>query len=154
MSDRDAVLDALAFGLSIEDAAGRFGMREAEVRQRLKQETDRVYDGVEQRSQWMLTSRRLELIEVKFARKALDDMDPTAAIVAIKASERRATLTGANAPPAHLVTVMHAQASEGRTSSTERMLEAIRRLRSEPEVGTSDDQSDTTSAKEQAIAEG
>ena len=130
MTDHSAVLDALAFGLSIEDAAGRFGMREAEVRQRLKQETDRVYDGVEQRSQWMLTSRRLELIEVKFARKALDDMDPTAAIVAIKASERRATLCGANAPPAHLVTVMHTQPIEDGTS-TQKMLEAIRRLRGE-----------------------
>ena len=66
-------------------------------------------------------------------------MDPSAAIVSIKASERRATLTGANAPPADLVTVMHAQASEEQTSSTSRMLEAIRRLRAEPEAGASED---------------
>ena len=66
MADNNAVLDALAFGLSIEDAAGRFGMREADVRELLKQETDRVYDGVEQRSEWMLTARRLQRIELKF----------------------------------------------------------------------------------------
>src|SRR5215469_12737464 len=139
MTDRDAVLDALAFGLSIEDAAGRFGMREADVRELLRQETDRCYDGVEQRSEWMLAARRLQRIELKFARKAFDDMDPTAAIIAIKASERRATLCGANAPIGHAIAVMTQSAEDQpSTTQTERMLAAIKRLRGEePEVSAS-----------------
>jgi hypothetical protein len=45
----------------------------------------------------MLVARRLET-DFKFYRKAMDDADPRAAIVFIKALERPATLTDANAP--------------------------------------------------------
>ena len=96
-TDRDAVLDALMDGMSIEAAAHRFGLREAEVRDILKAETDRAYDGAAMREEWTLTARRLRRMEMVFDRKAIVDLDPTAAIVAIKASERRASLTGANA---------------------------------------------------------
>jgi hypothetical protein len=130
--DHDVVLDALANGLSIEAAADRFGLREAEVRDILKQETDRCYDGAEMRAEWTLTARRLRQLELVFGRKAIDDLDCAAAIVSIKASERRATLTGANAVQGHLVTIMHAaKAVEDEGTSTQKMLNAIRRLKAE-----------------------
>jgi len=138
MPDRESILDAIAFGLTIDEAADRFGIGKADVREILKTETDRVYNGAEQRSDWMLTARRLQRIELKFARKAVNDMDPVAAVVSIKASERRATLCGANAPIGHTVAIMHQQAAENQGSSTLQMLEAIKRLRNEAEPDSED----------------
>ena len=128
MPDREAVLDFLMDGGSISAAADRFGLRETEVRDILKQETDRCYDGAEMRSEWTLTARRLRRMELAFDRKAIDDLDCAAAIVAIKASERRASLTGANAPPGHLVTVMHANAIEHQETSTENLRRVLDEL--------------------------
>jgi hypothetical protein len=71
MPDRDAVLDALMDSLSIEAAADRFGLREADVRAILKEETDRCYDGAEMRAEWTLTARRLRRMEIKFDRQAI-----------------------------------------------------------------------------------
>lgn len=129
MADRDAVLDFLMTGGSIKAAADRFDMRETEVREILKAETDRAYDGAEMRAEWTLTARRLRRMELAFDAKAIAELDCTAAIVAIKASERRASLTGASAPPAHLVTIMHQNALEEAPTSTEhlrRVLDALR----------------------------
>jgi len=132
------VLDALIGGLSLAGVADRFGISKSAVQAILKQETDRVYDGAEMRAEWMLTARRLRRMELAFDKKAVEQLDCAAAIVAIKASERRATLTGANAPIGHAVAVM-TQSAEEPTSSTEKMLEAIRRLRGEePETGASE----------------
>ena len=130
MLDRDAVLDALMGGLSIEAAAARFGMREADVREILKAEIDRNHDGAEMRAEWTLTARRLRRMELAFDRKAIADHDCAAAIVSIKASERRATLMGANAPPAQLVTVMHANAIAAQPSSTEQINRLVDELMS------------------------
>ena len=125
-------------GLSLAGVADRFGISKSAVQAILKQETDRVYDGAEMRAEWMLTARRLRRMELAFDKKAVEQLDCAAAIVAIKASERRATLTGANAPIGHAVAVM-TQSAEEPTSSTEKMLEAIRRLRGEePETGASE----------------
>ena len=90
--DRDAVLDALMEGSSIAAAADRFGIRESEVREILKAEVDRCYDGEELRAEWTLTARRLRRMELKFDKQAIENLECTAAMVAIKASERRASL--------------------------------------------------------------
>jgi hypothetical protein len=81
--------------LSIADTARRFGLPEGDVSD--PQRGDRpLFEGVSQGA-WMLVARRLET-DFKFYRKAMDDADPRAAIVFIKALERPATLTDANAP--------------------------------------------------------
>jgi len=95
----------------------------------------RVYDGTDMRAEWALTARRLRRMALAFDKKAITGLDCAAAVVAIKASERRATLTGANAPPSHLVTIMHQQVSEEQPTSTQKMLDAIRRLRGETDDG-------------------
>jgi hypothetical protein len=127
-SNHEDVLDGLMDGLSIEDAAERFGVPEAEVREILKRETARVYDGEAMRAEWVLTARRLRRMELTFDKKAIDDLDCAAAVVAIKASERRASLTGANAPPNRLVTVMHAAPLQERPTSTQRIAAVMERL--------------------------
>jgi len=64
------------------------------------------------RQEWMLTARRLPAMELDFYKKAMDDLDCTAAIVALKSSERPATLTGANAPGAARVRVANVGGEE------------------------------------------
>jgi len=131
MADPEAVLDALASGDTLAAVADQFRLSKAEIRRIIKSEVDRVFDGSEMRVEWMLTARRLRRMELAFDRKAVEQLDCAAAIVAIKASERRATLTGANAPPASIVTLMHANASEEQPTTTAKMLEVVRRLRNE-----------------------
>jgi hypothetical protein len=96
-SDREVVLDELLDGLSIDVVARRFDRPEDEVH--LKRETERIYDGEEMRAEWTLTARRLRRMELKLDRKAIDHLDCVAAAIALKASERQATLCGANGHP-------------------------------------------------------
>jgi len=127
----DEILDALASGATIRACVARFGVDEREVQQVLKAETNRMADGQEMRSEWMLASRRLREVEIKFHNQAVANMDCQAAVVSIKANERRATLNGANAPTAQAVTIMNQVKETEQPSSTVRMLEAIRRLKEE-----------------------
>ena len=133
MADRrDEVLDALMIGDSIGVVADRFGLAKADVREILKDETDRAADGAEMRAEWMLTQRRLKRMELAFDRYAIENLDCNAALVAIKASERRASLSGAgSAQPSHLVAIIHAKALEAAPTSTESALRVLQQLRGE-----------------------
>ena len=71
-TDPEQVLDALMQGSSIAAPAIRFGIRESEVREILKAEVDRFYDGEELRAEWTLTARRLRRMELKFDKQAID----------------------------------------------------------------------------------
>jgi uncharacterized protein YbjT (DUF2867 family) len=90
----DVVADALASGETVAEVADRFGMTQAGCAAVFAKETRRCYDG--EASRGSSGARRMETIERKFYRKAIDDLDATAAAIAIKANERRATLCGAN----------------------------------------------------------
>jgi hypothetical protein len=125
MTDPEAVLDALAAGLSVEKAAKRFKLPVAEVRQLLRDEVERCRDGEYMRECWALADRRLAAVEVKFYNKAIEgDGDPQSAIVFVKTNERRGTLNGANAPIGHAVTVMH-QAAPPELTSTQKIRAAL-----------------------------
>jgi hypothetical protein len=93
--DRENILDAKTDGMSIAAIAGRFGVSEREVRDILRDEVQRRADGDFLREDWTLTIRRLAVMEAKFGRKAIDHLDEAAAMVSIRANERRASLTGA-----------------------------------------------------------
>ena len=123
MADRrDEVLDALMIGDSIGVVADRFGLAKADVREILKDETDRAADGAEMRAEWMLTQRRLRRMELAFDRYAIENLDCNAALIAIKASERRASLSIAgSAQPSHLVAITHAKALEEAPTSTQQL---------------------------------
>lgn len=129
MPDREAVLDALMDGHSIGAVADRFDLAEGDVREILREESERTFDGAAMRAEWTLTARRLRRMELKFDAKAIADLDCSAAIVAIKASERRASLSGAgSAAPSHLLTIMHAQAIEEAPTSTEQFRRVLDEL--------------------------
>jgi hypothetical protein len=130
MPDPEAVLDALAAGLSVEKAAKQFRVPADDVREILKDEIERCRDGEHLRAAWALADRRLAAVELKFYHKALEgDGDPHAAIVFVKTNERRATLNGANMPQSHILQVV--SAPQQTQTSTERIRAAIDRIRAE-----------------------
>jgi hypothetical protein len=125
MVDPETIVDAIADGLAVPEAVHRFGLDEREIRTILKRATERCYDGAYMREAWMLEERRLAAVGLKYYQRAMEgDGDPQAAIIFIKASERRATLRGANSPVGHAVTIMH-QAAEPQLTSTKRIRLAV-----------------------------
>jgi hypothetical protein len=131
--DRDEVLDFLMMGGSVRAAAERFGMPRSEVRDIVADETNRYADPAAIKRDWALASRRLLRMELAFHERALEQMDPSSAIVALKCNERRATLAGGgSSQPSHLIALMQtAPAVEDTRTTTQRMLAAILALKAE-----------------------
>lgn len=128
MADPEAILDALAGGMSIPKAARHFDVPEVEVREILKA-VERCRDGAHMREVWALADRRLAAVEHKFYNKAIEgDGDPQSAIVFVKTSERRATLNGANMPQSHLLQVV-GQPSPREMTTTDEIEAAINAIR-------------------------
>jgi hypothetical protein len=123
--DREAILDARSDGVSIAAIARRFNMAEHEVRDILREEVARYSDGDFLREGWVLTIRGLEQIESKFRRKGLDELNEAAAMVAIRANERRASLTGAGQTTIHM---MMTPAPAKRRLSIEDLIDRHKRL--------------------------
>src|SRR5215831_8847070 len=107
MIDRENMVLAIASGLSMSQVADRFNVTVDEVREAQKQALAAFSDGEALRLDWMLESKRLAAVGMKFYQIAMRDADPAAAVIFIKASERRATLMGANAPAAATVKLIH-----------------------------------------------
>ena len=97
MIDRENMVLAIASGLSMSQVADRFNVSVDEVRDAQKEALAAFSDGEALRLDWMLESKRLAAIGLKFYQIAMRDSDPQAAVIFIKASERRANLMGANA---------------------------------------------------------
>jgi hypothetical protein len=116
-TDPDIVAEAVADGLSLRDASARFGVSEAEIHQLLEEATEHVFGGQHLRREWMFEAKRLAIVGRKFYRKAVDDLDAIAANIYLKSVERRAVLSGANAPQQHAVHLMTQAAPK--QSSTE-----------------------------------
>jgi hypothetical protein len=135
MPDRDQVLDFMMLGGSVRAAAERFGMPQSEVREIIQEETARYADGSEIKREWALASRRLLRMEIAFHERAMEQMDPSCAVIALKCNERRATLQGGgSSQPSHLIAVMQAKTideQQNEPTSTAKMLAAIRALRDE-----------------------
>jgi hypothetical protein len=130
-SDPEAILDALAGGMSIRMAAKQFDVPEAGVREMLRDEVERCRDGERLREVWALADRRLAAVELKFFNKALEgDGDPQSAIVFVKTNERRSTLNGANNPQSHVLQVI-SQPPEHAQTATDQLEAAIDRIRAE-----------------------
>src|SRR5499427_10878858 len=107
MIDRENMVLAIASGLSMSQVADRFNVSVDEVRDAQKQALAAFSDGGALRLDWMLESKRLAACGLRFYQIAMRDNDPQAAVIFIKASERRATLMGANAPAAASVKLIH-----------------------------------------------
>src|SRR5215471_19316388 len=131
MTDPEAILDALAAGLSVEKAAKHFHLPVADVRKMLRDEVERCRDGEHLREIWTLADRRLAAVELKFYNKALEgDGDPQSAIVFVKTNERRSSLNGANMPQSHVLQVVSAPPEHAPTT-TDELEAAIERIQRE-----------------------
>jgi len=96
MMDPSNLVQAIADGLTLAQAADRFGVSIDEVRAAQKEALEAFSNGEALRLEWMLESKRLAACGMRFYQIAMRDNDPQAATIFLKASERRATLTGAN----------------------------------------------------------
>src|SRR5215468_3862249 len=113
MIDPEAMVQAIADGLTLAQTADRFGVSVDEVRDAQKQALAAFSDGDALRLDWMLESKRLAACGLRFYQIAMRGNDPQAAVIFIKASERRASLMGANAPAAASVKLMGSCAAFG-----------------------------------------
>jgi hypothetical protein len=123
--DREKVLDAKSDGMSVALISRRFGMPEHEVRDILREEIARRSDGDFLRESWSLTLRRLEIMEAKFGRQAIDNLDQGAALVALRANERRASLSNAGSTT---INMMMTPAPAKRQLSIEDLIQRHKRL--------------------------
>src|SRR5215468_4848459 len=125
MIDPEAMVQAIADGLTLAQTADRFSVSVDEVRDAQKQALAPFSDGDALRLDWMLEAKRLAACGMKFYQIAMRDNDPQAAVIFIKASERRATLMGANAPAAASVKLIHEAKPEEHQTSTQRIRHAL-----------------------------
>jgi len=121
--DPETILDALADGLTQAQVSTRYHVPIGKVRRLMKEATERCYDGAYLREHWMLEDRRLYAMELKFWHKAMQDGSPADAMVAVKTSERRATLAGANMPQNHVLHVVSQPVAN--RSTTEQLSDAL-----------------------------
>jgi hypothetical protein len=125
--DRDLVINAMAQGEDASKIAQRFGVPIKHVKETMRQAVAEMADADTLREEWFLEDHRLKTLGLRFYEIALRDNDPQAAVVFLKASERRATLGGANAPTSYAIHVMN-QAPVKQLSSSERIENAMDRL--------------------------
>ena len=141
MIDHSDIVQVIADGLTIAKTAERFGVTIDEVRTAIKEAVKELSDGDALRQEWMLEDRRLKAVGLKFYNIAMRDNDPQSAIVFLKASERRATLNGANAPQSYSVQLMNQSAPVEQMTSIDKIEAAIHRLRmpNRPDDATDED---------------
>jgi hypothetical protein len=121
MIDHNDIVQAIADGLTLAQAAKRFRVTIDEVRTAMHQAVKDLADGDALRIEWMLEDKRLRAVGQKFYGIAMRDNDPQAAVIFLKASERRASLNGANAPQSHSVHLMNANAPIEQKTSTQKI---------------------------------
>ena len=128
LPDAAQIVQAVAFGQPVRDVAAAHGLTEAEVRDTIGQEAARCFDGEQLRRELLLETQRLEALGRKYFVAGMRG-DLNAAALYCKISERKATLIGLNAPIGHAVQLIHATAPPEQMSSTERLREAVDRIR-------------------------
>jgi hypothetical protein len=127
--DRDAkVLELRASGKSAREVAAEFGLTVPEVEAIVKAQVDLLQSGEGLRQSVGLALYRLEKMEVHFHNLAMQDDDATCAAISLKANERRATLSGSNAPIGHSVRMI-GDAGPSEETSTDQLFRAIKELR-------------------------
>ena len=119
MIDPDDVVQAIADGLTVSQVADRFGVSLDEVT------LAAFSDGEALRLDWMLEAKRLAACGLRFYQIAMRDNDPQAAVIFIKASERRATLMGANAPAATSMRLIHQAEPKEHETTTQEMIRVL-----------------------------
>jgi hypothetical protein len=128
--DANAIVQAVARGLAVRDVATASGVTEAEVRSLIDLQAANRFDGKHLRRELLFEVARLDALGAKyFARAMAGDGDINAGVLYVKISERKATLTGMNAPLGHAVQIIHQVARPRPQTTTEdvdALIDAIR----------------------------
>jgi hypothetical protein len=137
--DEERIVAAAAAGISLRALAAEHGLPESEVLAVLDRAAEVWSTGGHLRRELLLEVERLNRLEQHYYAKALGNGEgaSTAAAIYAKLSERKATLIGLNAPVASASITIHQSAPATRVTSTERIREALDRLRLQhkPEEG-------------------
>jgi hypothetical protein len=124
---REDIITAMAEGQTSARVAKRLGVPLKLVRAAMREAVATMADGDTLREEWFLEDHRLKTLGLRFYEIALRDNDPQAAVVFLKASERRATLGGANAPTSYTIHAIN-QAPAHEKTSTEKIAETLDQL--------------------------
>jgi hypothetical protein len=116
--DEDRIFEARASGRTARDVAREFDVTVKQVNDIVETKVDELHSGAGLRQSVGFALYRLEKMELKFhARAMADDGDCASAAIALKANERRATLSGSNAPLGHSIQLIGGAAPEPLTST-------------------------------------
>src|SRR5215469_5891390 len=103
--DPAAILREAVAGSSTRDIAKAHGVTVLEINKLLDLEAERLFGAPGMRRTMLVEAERLSLLKQSLWNRAMKDGDNTAAAIFIKASERLASMTGANMPAGHMVTI-------------------------------------------------
>ena len=120
----DEIVTAVANGVSLRAVARSHRMTESEVREIIDAEAACCFQGEQLRREWMPEAKRLSQLGALYFERAMQG-DADAAIIYLKASERRATLCSINATQCYSVQIIHATAAPRQLSRAEE-IDAIR----------------------------
>ena len=137
--DPEVIIRECIQGKSPRDVARAHGIPVSEVNRLLDVAAARACSPEGLRRSMLLEVERLGHLKQALWVRALKDGDLHAAAIFIKASERLSTMLGLNHPHGHIVSLTTTVDAIEHTSSTQRMLEAIRVLRSEPAPAEEDE---------------
>ena len=115
MPSADDIVAMATTGMKIADIARACAMTQADVLRVLDTEAAENFSGEALRRAWMIEARRLDALGKLYYARAMEG-DAESAVIFLKTSERKATLTGMNAPIGHAVQVMHTVAPQPRNS--------------------------------------
>jgi hypothetical protein len=121
--DREVIVTAMAAGETAAKIAARLGVAVRRVQEAMREAVADMASADTLREEWFW----LRTLGLRFYEIALRDNDPQAAVVFLKASERRATLGGANAPTSFVIHATN-QVPFHQKTGTEKVAEALDRL--------------------------
>src|SRR5215831_17865148 len=122
--DREGIITAMAAGENAARVAARLGVSIKQVRTAMSEAVSEMATADTLREEWFLEDHRLKTLGLRFYEIALRDNDPQAAVVFLKASERRANLGGANAPTSFVIHTT-SQVPVHQMTNAEKMAEAL-----------------------------
>jgi len=128
MVDKDSVLDMAIAGQSIRAIARHHSCSQAVVRTLLDECAAEQLKPSARAAMVMLELNRLEKLESVFLKDAVANLNYQSAVVAIKASTRKAQLAGLDQPQTVHLNVTNA-AEQPDETSTQRMLKALQELK-------------------------
>jgi hypothetical protein len=138
--DEDAVIREAVAGEPVRLIAQRQGCSQEAVKAVLDRRAAEMLTPAARARQLMLELNRLDHLAAVFHRHAVANQDAAAGTLVVKIAQRKSALLGLDQPAQLRVDLSAVPAQQDGKTNTQRMLEAIRALRSEAEPAKDDDE--------------